>query len=280
MSESKSEMMKASPKASTSFAEMVKPVSFEGKGCIVTGGAEGIGRAIATAFALRKAKVVIADVNEEAAKDAVDEIRSLGGDVRFIVADVASEADVRRLIDESVEWCGNLAVLVNNAGIGGSGQPITETDVSEWDRVLAVNLRGPFLCAKYATPYLAMHGGSILNIASTRALMSEANTESYSASKGGVLALTHALAVSLGAKKIRVNAISPGWIETAAYRQRSERFEPHHTDRDREQHPVGRVGVPEDIARAALFLCSDAAGFITGTNLVIDGGMTIKMIYE
>jgi len=253
---------------------------FKDQVALVTGGGQGIGRAISFAFAKEGAHVVVADIDEEAGAECVQEIRELGGEAVFIAADVASESSVRRMMEEVAVRYGILHHLCNNAGIGYTA-PLSELPLEAFDRVIAVNLRGPLLCAKYGLPLLRKAGGaSIVNIASTRALMSEANTESYSASKGGLLALTHALAVSLGPHKIRVNAISPGWIETSAWQKRSARRTVTLTERDHLQHPAGRVGVPDDIARAVLFLCEAEAGFITGINLVVDGGMTIKMIYE
>jgi NAD(P)-dependent dehydrogenase (short-subunit alcohol dehydrogenase family) len=137
------------------------------------------------------------------------------------------------------------------------------------------------LCTKYALPLLEKSKApAVLNISSTRAFMSEPDTFGYSASKGGLEALTHSLAISLADKRIRVNAIAPGWIETGPWEKQSKRYVPKHSQADREQHPVGRVGEPEDIAEATLFLCSEKAGFITGQHLIIDGGMTVKMIYH
>lgn len=163
-----------------------------------------------------------------------------------------------------------LHVLVNNAGLSWFG-PLEEFSVAQFDRVLAVNLRGPYLCARYAAPLLRAAGeGAIINIASTRAIMSEPGGEAYGASKGGILALTHALAISLG-PAVRVNAIAPGWIDVAG--------EPL-SAADHAQHPVGRVGCPGDIARACFFLGDPSeSGFMTGQTMVIDGGMTRKMIY-
>jgi NAD(P)-dependent dehydrogenase (short-subunit alcohol dehydrogenase family) len=182
-----------------------------------------------------------------------------------------------KTIDE--RW-GKVDVLINNAGISHRGNLFTEP-VEVWDRILNVNLRGAYLCAKYAASIMKEHGGgSIVNIASTRALMSEPDSEAYAASKGGILALTHALAVSLGPYGIRVNAVSPGWIEVGDWQKKGRTIIPYHSERDKAQHPVGRVGTPGDIAEACLYLTTEEAGFITGTNLVVDGGMTKKMIYE
>jgi hypothetical protein len=179
---------------------------------------------------------------------------------------------VVKLIEKTEERYGRLDILINNAGFGCWKSPYDLT-VEEWDSVINTNLRGTFLCSREAAKIMRKSGGgSIVNIASTRAIMSEPDSESYAASKGGILALTHALAVSLGPDRIRVNAISPGWIETGDYEKLREI--------DHLQHPAGRVGKPEDIARACLFLTADENSFITGINLVIDGGMTRKMIYE
>jgi len=160
-------------------------------------------------------------------------------------------------------------------------KPFLELPVSDFDTVIAVNLRGAFLCAQKAARCMVAEGkgGSIINIVSTRAFMSEPGTEAYSASKGGIVALTHAMAISLGAHGIRVNAVSPGWIETSDWQYSKRASKPHHSVRDRLQHPAGRVGEPSDIAEACLFL-AEHAGFMTGQNIVIDGGMMVKMIYE
>ena len=247
---------------------------------IVTGGGQGIGRAIAKAFWEDGWQVVIAELDEEAGREAEAELA--GGEGKrqavFVQTDVADESSVQSLIREVEEAFSRLDLVVNNAGLGFPGVPVEELPVEVWDRILAVNLRGPFLMAKHAAPLLRKTRGSIVNIASTRALMSEPNTEPYSASKGGVLALTHALAVSLG-PEVRVNAISPGWIEVSEWKKSSLRTVPDLRPVDHAQHPVGRVGRPEDIAEVCRFLASDGASFITGQNFVVDGGMTIKMIY-
>lgn len=230
---------------------------FRDKTVAITGAARGIGRAIAAAFAAEGARVFALDIEPAAALPGVTYVRG----------DVADEMAVQEFLAQVGEV---LHVLVNNAAITGMG-PLESTPVAVFDRVLAVNLRGPYLMARYAAPLLREAGeGAIINIASTRALMSEPGGEAYGASKGGILALTHALANSLG-PEIRVNAISPGWINTTG--------EPL-SRADHAQHLVGRVGVPADIAQACLFLASpEQSGFMTGQNIVIDGGMTMKMIY-
>jgi NAD(P)-dependent dehydrogenase (short-subunit alcohol dehydrogenase family) len=170
-------------------------------------------------------------------------------------------------------------VLINNAGTM-IRKDVLKLSIAEFDSVISTNLRGTFLCAQAAARLMKKRGrgGVIINMASTRAFMSEPNTEGYTASKGGIVALTHGLAISLAPYRIRVNAVAPGWIEVRDWRKSSRAKKPHHSKEDREQHPVGRVGVPEDIAKTCQFLAEDA-GFITGQTLVVDGGMTVKMIY-
>lgn len=247
------------------------------KTAIITGAGQGIGRATARHLLGCGYAVVIAEVDAEAGRETEREYAALGR-VRFVPCDVAREDQVRALIDAAVAEFGGVDVLVNNAAVSRR-KPLAELGLEEWNAVLGVNLTGPMLCARYAAPYLKTAGGAMVNIASTRALMSEPHTEAYAASKGGLTALTHALALSLG-PEIRVNCICPGWIETGDWKKRSRRREPEHSERDRSQHPAGRVGRPEDIAALVAFLVSEKAGFITGANFVVDGGMTRKMIYE
>jgi hypothetical protein len=218
------------------------------------------------------ARVVIAERDEEKGQCTVELIRKKGGEAYFHLTDVSRPQDISSLINKTVEFYGRIDILINNAGLSRWKSPY-ELTVEEWDEIININLRGVFLCAREAAKVMKKQGGgSIVNIASTRALMSEPHSEAYAASKGGILALTHALALSLAPDRIRVNAISPGWIETGDYDALREI--------DHLQHPAGRVGKPEDIARACLYLTNPANDFITGTNLVIDGGMTRKMLYE
>lgn len=254
-------------------------MKFDKKVAVITGAGQGIGRAIAREFASEGAYVVVADIDREAGEENVKYILEQGSEAFFIQTDVAIEADVARLAESTAEKYGGIDILVNNAGIGRPGS-MSEKGMEIWDRVIAVNLRGTFMCAKYCAPFIEKRGGGcIINIASTRAFMSEPGTEPYSASKGGIIALTHSLAISLGSSRIRVNSISPGWIETSEWKKDSAAAPAIHSEPDRAQHPAGRVGIPGDIAKACAFLCSDDADFITGANLTIDGGMTVKMIY-
>jgi NAD(P)-dependent dehydrogenase (short-subunit alcohol dehydrogenase family) len=229
------------------------------KAALVTGGARGIGLGIAQTLARRGYDVAIADLDARAG-------RATG--YFFVRCDVASEASARGCARAVARKFGRLDALVNNAGLAGpEDPPLEQLPLARWNRRIAVNLTGPMLMSKHCAPQLRKARGTIVNIASTRALQSEANTEAYSASKGGLVALTHALAMSLG-PQVRVNCISPGWIAKAPLKKK-----------DHAQHPVGRAGQPHDVAELVAYLISDAAGFVTGQNFIIDGGMTRKMIY-
>ena len=254
-------------------------MSLKGRIALVTGASRGIGRAIALRFAAQGYAVSIADVDDDAGGETARIAEERRTRALFVRTDVARVDDVRRWVDRSAAELGTPQVLVNNAGIGRRA-PLLNLAPDDFDRVIAVNLRGTFLCAQAVARCMVARelGGAIINIASTRALMSEAGTEAYSASKGGIVALTHALAISLGPHGIRVNCISPGWIETRDWQHGARAQTPVHTERDRLQHPVGRVGRPDDIAEACLFL-AEQAGFMTGQNITLDGGMTVKMIY-
>jgi NAD(P)-dependent dehydrogenase (short-subunit alcohol dehydrogenase family) len=237
----------------------------------ITGSGRGIGKGVARAALEAGQRVFIAELDAELGRAAERELSALG-EVASAVTDVSDERSVERAVARCVERFGRIDGLVNNAGIADPhGGPISALTLERWNRVIATNLTGVMLGAKHCSPHLAQSGGAIVNVSSTRALQSEPGSEAYAAAKGGIVALTHALAVSLG-PKVRVNCISPGWIEVGRSGELREV--------DHAQHPVGRVGVPDDIAQLALFLLSERAGFITGQNFVVDGGMTRKMIYE
>lgn len=221
------------------------------------------------------------DVDAAAVDDAVDELAAGAADrILGAVGSVASEDDVRRVIEVSVAWAGRLDILVNNAARANPIVPaLEEMTLADWQQVIDINLTGSFLMARHAAVHLRERKGAIVNLTSTRAFMSEPHNEAYAATKGGIIALTHALANTLG-PDVRVNAIAPGWVATSAWDVRSKREPLKLRDADHAQHPVGRVGLPEDIASLAAYLASSEAGFITGQTFVVDGGMTTKMIYE
>ncbi len=247
-------------------------MDFANQTVIVTGASGGIGKALAAAYAQRGASVVLADVNDVDGERNADAIRVAGGKAVFVQTDVGQERDAIRLMEETMSAFRTIDILINNAGFG-RWKPVYELSVEDWDAVLHTNLRGAFLCSREAAKRMRQSGGgSIVNIASTRALQSEPNSEAYAASKGGIVALTHALALSLGPDRIRVNCVSPGWIETKSYEKLR--------DVDHKQHPAGRVGRPEDIVRACFYLTDATNDFVTGINMIVDGGMTRKMHYE
>jgi NAD(P)-dependent dehydrogenase (short-subunit alcohol dehydrogenase family) len=241
------------------------PQSSNSRAVIVTGAAHGIGRAVACHLARQGWGVVCADIDGAAAGAVAADIAGFA-----VEADVGSEADVERLVAVARARLGRVDAIVSNAGIG-EFNPLAQTTLASWNRVLATNLTATFLLARAALEDLKRARGAIVTVASTRAHMSEPNSLAYSASKGGVVALTHALAITL-APDVRVNCVSPGWIDTGKHGPL--------TTRDHAQHPVGRVGRPDDVAGAVGYLLSQDAGFVTGAELIVDGGMTRKMIYS
>ena len=255
----------------------MRPHRLDGLTALVTGAGRGIGRGIAARFLEEGARVVIFDADREAAEDAASEY---GDKTRAFAGSISDEKRVQRVIDEAIAWTGTLDIVINNAAIADPDNgPPEKLDLDKWREVIDTNLTGTFVVSKLAIPHLRKTRGAIVNLTSTRAFMSEPNNEAYAATKGGIVALTHALANSLG-PEIRVNAIAPGWIATDAWAPRKERKQPELRDVDHEQHPAGRVGRPEDVAALAAYLASSEAGFVTGQVFTIDGGMTTKMIYE
>lgn len=243
---------------------------FQNKTVVITGAAQGIGRSVAIHFAKAGANVVIADIEQDLGIELAEELQKEGNTAIFLETDVRSEESVRQTMELAVNRFGGLHILINNAGKAKWISPL-ELSLEDWDDIIQTNLRSVFLCSREAAKRM-QSGGAIINLASTRAVMSEPHSEGYAASKGGILALTHALASSFSELNITVNSISPGWIETGDY----DALKPS----DHSQHFSNRVGKPDDIARACLYLANPENDFITGTDLTIDGGMTKKMIYE
>ncbi len=245
---------------------------------LVTGGVRGIGKSIAMTLLDAGHRVVILDVLRDEGERL---IRTLAprGDIRFIRADVGNEEQVKKALARVRNWFGHLNGVVNNAGISDpcSG-PLEYLSLEDWQHYINVNLTGTFLVCRESVAMLRQSKGAIVNIASTRWLQSEPQSEAYAASKGGVVSMTHAMAVSLSGE-VRVNCISPGWIAVDTI-SRDGQIEPAElTETCHSQHLAGRVGQTDDIANMVKFLLSPKSGFITGQNFVIDGGMTKKMIY-
>ena len=245
-----------------------------GKVALVTGAASGIGRATALLFAQEGASVLLADLNEASGRAVQQEIASRGGKVLFEGADVTSDDDCGRIVELAIQEFGGLHIVVNCAGIIRRAS-VTELSESDWDRVMAVNVKSIYLVSRHAIPHMAESGGgAIVNIASGWGLAGGPKAAVYCASKGAVVLLTKAMAIDHGPQNIRVNCICPGDTDTGMLRSEAEQLgEPN--DRffaEAARRPLGRVGKPEEIAQAALYLVSNAASFVTGTALVVDGG--------
>ena len=251
----------------------------EGKSAIVTGGALGIGRATCELLAREGARVAIVDLRDAEGKELADAIAREGGAARYWRADVASESDVRQVFQEIGEAFGRIDVLVNNAGISGSGKPTHELTEEEWDRVQAVNVKGVFFCTKHAIPWmLRAGGGSIVNLSSIYGLVGAPDAPPYHASKGAVRLMSKTDALLYAKQGIRVNSVHPGFIWTPMV----EKFLRSQGDVAQLRrgldalHPVGRIGEPEEVAWGILYLASDESKFVTGSELVIDGGYTAR----
>lgn len=250
-------------------------MKLQGKTAVITGGTSGIGKAMASLFVREGAKVVIAGRRVDVGKKTEAELFALGKDVLFIKADVSDAVEAKNLIETAFNWLGDVDILVNNAGFGVSGT-ILDLSESEWERAIKGNLTSVFLCSKYTASYLIKKNkGIILNIASGAGVNGIKGMAAYGAAKAGVINLTRCMAADLAHYKIRVNSISPGFIDTPAIDGILKEGVNVEILKQKlaKRYPLGRIGTPEDIANAALYLVSDDASFMTGSNLVVDGGM-------
>jgi NAD(P)-dependent dehydrogenase (short-subunit alcohol dehydrogenase family) len=245
------------------------------KVALVTGGSSGIGRASALAFAREGARVVIADVNVEGGQATAEAVRSMGGPAFFVQADVTSATQVEAMVAEVIQIYGRLDCAHNNAGVSGAGGPTADCPEELFDRIMTVNLKGVWLCMKYEiTQMLKQGGGAIVNTSSAAGLVAWPGlTSAYVASKHGVVGLTKAAAVEYAPKGIRVNAVCPGTIRTPMVRGLTD---PEIEARFAALHPARRIGEPDEVAQAVVWLCSDAASFVTGHAMSIDGGFVAR----
>ena len=245
----------------------------KGKVAIVTGGASGIGRATALLMGREGAAVCIGDINEDLGRAAANDIVSAGGRAMFVRADVSQAHDCERLVRASIEQYGALHVLHNNAYWARSGRNVVDLDEADWDRTIDVCLKGMYLMSHYAIPsMLESGGGSIINMASVVAMVGSRSSPAYVAAKGAIVSFTKSLAIDYGKRGIRANCIAPGTIATAANAERHN--DPTWTSYILEHSLLDRIGQPEDIAYAVLYLASDESAFVTGSTLVVDGGVT------
>ncbi|MET3807094.1 NAD(P)-dependent dehydrogenase (short-subunit alcohol dehydrogenase family) [Nakamurella sp. UYEF19] len=258
----------------------------DGRTAVVTGSGNGIGRAIALALAGAGANVTVSDVLPDDGERTVREITEAGGSALFVPADVSDADQARNLIAATVERFGGVHILANNAGIGGGQQRLHEIEPDDFDRVIDVNLRGTFLCSKFAIPhFLAQRDGRIINTASTYGLIGAPKAAAYCASKAGIINLTRQMAVDYGPDGIRVNAICPGYIDTGLGRRgprlSAEEFTAATAIREKAagMQPLGRQGQPAEVGEVALFLASDASSFMTGSIVTVDGGCVTTFNY-
>ncbi len=252
---------------------------FEGKVVVVTGAASGIGRAVALAFGKQGVKVIASDVATKEGEETVRLLKDAGGEAMFVPCDVSQSKEVERLISTAVTTYGRLDYAVNNAGIEGMQATVVDYPEEMWQKVINVNLTGPWLCMKYEIPQmLKQGGGAIVNIASILGVVGIATTGAYTATKHGLIGLTQVAALEYAAQGIRVNAVCPGFIETPMIMQRgiAASVHPESYQQLATLHPIKRLGKPEEIAEAVVWLCSDASSFVTGISLLVDGGYTAQ----
>ena len=250
--------------------------TFKSKVALVTGGSSGIGRATALAFAQRGARVVVADLGVEGGEETASLIQNTGGEALFIQTDVAQANEIEHLVGKTVETYGQLDCALNNAGIAGDLSLTADCSEEHWNRVMSINLRGVWLCMKHELPQMLKQGsGAIVNTASALGLVGIIGQTAYVAAKHGVVGLTKTAALEYAKSGIRVNAVCPGVIQTPMV-ESVINAQPELTEGLLALEPVGRLGKPEEIAQTAVWLCSDAASFVTGHSMAADGGYTAQ----
>jgi NAD(P)-dependent dehydrogenase (short-subunit alcohol dehydrogenase family) len=243
---------------------------------LVMGGGAGTGRATVLAFGAAGYKVVVADIDEKGGRESLDLLKQAGSDGIFVAADMGKAADIQGVIETTRDTYGALHAVSNNAALGTPNKPITEIEEDEWDRCMGVTLKGVWLCLKYQLPFIeASGGGAIVNIASVSGMRGEAYQSAYAAAKGGVLTLSKAAAVEYAKRGVRVNTICPGGINTGGMQFYLKNM-PELREKVMNVHAMGRLAEPQEIADAVIFLCSDQSSFITGHDLVVDGGALIR----
>ena len=251
---------------------MARPDRYTGKVAFVTGAASGIGRATAVAFAAEGARVAILDRTADALRETEAAVKEAGGDVLAIACDVSIPEQVEAAVAQAVKAFGRIDCAFNNAGVENKAAPLHQIELAEWDRILGINLRGAFLCMKHEVAQMLRQGGGVVvNTSSGAGIRGVAGGASYAASKHAIIGMTRSAALDYAKQNIRVNAVLPGNIATPMM----DRFTGGDIQKAIDLEPVGRLGEPEEIAEAVLWMCSDSGGFVTGASIVVDGGWSL-----
>ena len=251
---------------------MTSPKRFEGKTAFITGAARGIGRATAIAFAAEGARVVVTDRGEAALQETAEHVKAAGAEVLVITCDVSKPEEIQAAVERAVKTFGRIDCAFNNAGVENKATPLAEIEIEEWDRILDINLRGTFVCMKHELAQMLKQGGGVIvNTSSGAGIRGVAGGSAYAASKHAIIGMTKSAALDYAKSNIRVNAILPGNVATPMM----DRFTGGDIQKAIDLEPVGRLGKPEEIAEAVLWMCSDLGGFVTGSSIVVDGGWSL-----